>query len=261
MCKGGTVICHGDMIPSRKKGRIRVSCAFLPFFHIASIFPICYNAFTMKIEMVNENQIRCTITASELIERHLKPSELAFGTENAKLLFRDMMAQAQEEFGFEVENTPLMIEAVPASPNSVVLYITKITSPEGMEDRMPRFASSLSSAYPGPKPLDTVDDMDHSTLKNVKIYVFSDLDVVIRVAHVLKGLYNGTNSLYKEEDSGDYLLVITRDPNHSTDFLKICHMLTEYGVQNGSTGASLAYLEEHCKCIINAHALQTLSEL
>ena len=45
----------------------------------------------MKIEKVNDNQIRCTLTKEDLADRQLKLSELAYGTEKAKVLFRAMM--------------------------------------------------------------------------------------------------------------------------------------------------------------------------
>ena len=48
----------------------------------------------MKIEKINENQIRCTLTKSDLEERHIRLSELAYGSAKAKDLFRDMMQQA-----------------------------------------------------------------------------------------------------------------------------------------------------------------------
>ena len=67
----------------------------------------------MKIEKVNDHQIRCTLTREDLADRELKLSELAYGTEKAKDLFRDMMQQASFEFGFEAEDIPLMIEAIP----------------------------------------------------------------------------------------------------------------------------------------------------
>ena len=72
----------------------------------------------MKIEKVNDNQIRCTLTKEDLADRQLKLSELAYGTEKAKVLFRDMMQQAAYEFGFEAEDIPLMIEAIPVSANT-----------------------------------------------------------------------------------------------------------------------------------------------
>ena len=84
----------------------------------------------MKIEKINDNQIRCTLTHADLAERQLHLSELAYGTEKAKSLFHDMMQQAAFEFGFEADDIPLMIEAIPASSDSIVLIITKVEDPE-----------------------------------------------------------------------------------------------------------------------------------
>ena len=79
----------------------------------------------MKIEKLSDNQIRCTLTRADLAERQLQLSELAYGTEKARSLFHDMMQQAAQEFGFEAENMPLMIEAIPSSSDSIVLIILK----------------------------------------------------------------------------------------------------------------------------------------
>lgn len=45
----------------------------------------------MKIERLNENQIRCTLSKEDLVNREIKLSELAYGSDKAKRLFRDMM--------------------------------------------------------------------------------------------------------------------------------------------------------------------------
>ena len=99
----------------------------------------------MKIEKLNENQIRCTLTHADLAARHLKLSELAYGTEKAKSLFRDMMQQASFDFGFEAENIPLMIEAIPSSADSIVLIITKVEDPEELDTRFSKFTPADNS--------------------------------------------------------------------------------------------------------------------
>lgn len=96
----------------------------------------------MKIEKINDNQIRCTLTHADLAERQLHLSELAYGTEKAKSLFHDMMQQAAFEFGFEADDIPLMIEAIPASSDSIVLIITKVEDPEELDTRFSKFAPS-----------------------------------------------------------------------------------------------------------------------
>ena len=58
----------------------------------------------MKIEKLNDHQIRCTLTSEDLATRNIKLSELAYGSEKAKALFRDMMQQAAIDFGFEADD-------------------------------------------------------------------------------------------------------------------------------------------------------------
>ena len=94
----------------------------------------------MKIEKINENQIRCTLTKDDLAERQIKLSELAYGTEKVKTLFRDMMQQAAYEFGFEAEDIPLMIEAIPLSADTIILVVTKVEYPEELDTRFSKFS-------------------------------------------------------------------------------------------------------------------------
>lgn len=98
----------------------------------------------MKIERLNENQIRCTLNKSDLASRQLKINELAYGSDKAKELFRDMMQQASYELGFEAEDTPLMIEAIPVSSECIVLTVTKVDNPEELDTRFSRFSPSDS---------------------------------------------------------------------------------------------------------------------
>lgn len=96
----------------------------------------------MKIEKVNDNQIRCTLTKGDLADRQLKLSELAYGNEKSKELFREMMQQAAYEFGFEADNIPLMIEAIPLSTESIILIITKVEAPEELDTRFSQFSAA-----------------------------------------------------------------------------------------------------------------------
>lgn len=96
----------------------------------------------MKIERLSENSIRCTLNRADLDSRELKISELAYGTEKAKSLFKDMIAQASFECGFEADDIPLMIEAIPVSPDCIILVITKVEDPEELDTRF------LSSHHP-----------------------------------------------------------------------------------------------------------------
>lgn len=114
----------------------------------------------MKIERLSENQIRCTLNKSDLASRQLKISELAYGSEKARELFRDMMQQASYELGFEAENIPLMIEAIPVSAECIVLIITKVDNPEELDTRFSRFS-------PSDRDFDD-DDFDYNSFPDIE---------------------------------------------------------------------------------------------
>lgn len=106
--------------------------------------------FRMRIEKVNDNQIRCTLTKEDLASRKLKISELSYGSDKAKSLFRDMMQQASFQFGFEAEDIPLMIEAIPVSAECIELIITKVEDPDELDTRFSKFAPSVNESASSP---------------------------------------------------------------------------------------------------------------
>ena len=253
----------------------------------------------MKIEKISENQIRCTLTKEDLAERQIKLSELAYGTEKVKSLFRDMMQQASYEFGFDAEDLPLMIEAIPLSADSIILIITKVEYPEELDTRFSKFSEAdpedLEDSNYGnkqdsvPERADDILDLFRrvqeqckkqkkdeftplaETLKGEKLpevvvdisklFVFTDLDQITRIARVLKGFYNEKNGLYKNESTHKYYLVVTKGAQSPEDFNKVCNILSEYALQQTHTMAAEAFLQEHYRVILSENALQALAEL
>ncbi len=57
-----------------------------------------------------------------------------------------MMQQANIQFGFEADNIPLMIEAIPVNAESIILIITKVEDPEELDTRFSKFAPFKESA-------------------------------------------------------------------------------------------------------------------
>ena len=252
----------------------------------------------MKIEKVNENQIRCTLTREDLADRELKISELAYGTEKAKNLFRDMMQQASYECGFEAEDIPLMIEAIPLNSECIVLIITKVEDPEELDTRFSKFAPSVhddedleeivseiaegaddvldlfkklhenrkantgepAPSLPAKQSVSQKTEAESSDISNLtRIFVFDSLRSLLKLSGMLTGNYNGVNSLYKDESEGLYLLVISGSGHSPREFNRICNILSEYGSVRKSLPASRSYLEEHFSPVIAEHALQSLA--
>ena len=232
----------------------------------------------MKIEKINDNQIRCTLTHADLAERKLQLSELAYGTEKAKSLFHDMMQQAAFEFGFEADNMPLMIEAIPTSADSIVLIITKVEDPEEIDARFSKFAPALGQEVNKLEGADTLRNLFEKVKEKMsskppeappapkaksplRLFSFATMDDVMLAVQFLSQVYSGSNTLYKDHAADMYILAMTQSNHSDKDYSRICNMLTEYGTLENASGIALAFLEEHCETLISGNAVQTLSAL
>lgn len=248
----------------------------------------------MKIEKLNDNQIRCTLTREDLASHEINLLELAYGSDKAKSLFREMMQQAAFEFGFEANDIPIMIEAIPISSDSIILIITKVEDPEELDTRFSKFApdidktSDSTSSFSSLK-LEGADDI-LNLLKKVKeiqktssqkstadtekkaaspeetasadvtrLYCFGTLDDVITVAGILGSSYRGRNSLYKHPENGMYCLLINSSGCTPEEFNRICNTISEYAGHGKFTVGTEAFLAEHGTCIVSENALQQLA--
>ena len=247
----------------------------------------------MKIEKINENQIRCTLTREDLESHQVNLKELAYGSEKAKKLFRDMMQQAQIQFGFEADNIPLMIEAIPVNLDSVILIVTKVEDPEELDTRFSKFSPYKDNAQADPLQLDGADNIidifqkiceakmkgttrkqanqketseksaascETPTVDLIRLFSFYHLDDVIAAAHGLNGFFTGKNTLYKDSSDGRYQLVLHQSEYSPEEFNKVCNILSEYGSGRAFSAAGEAHLKEHGE-LISSSALQQLTQL
>lgn len=244
----------------------------------------------MKIEKINENKIRCILTRDDLEVRHIKLSEIAYGSEKARSLFRDMMEQASSQFGFEADNIPLMIEAIPMPNECIILDITKVSDPEELDTRFSRFSQSSGDVMGdnsreflpdgADEVLDLFQKLLEHRLKNTpketreeqaatiaseldmrKLYRFQRLESVMEASHILQGIYHGENRLYKNPDNAQYYLVITKSDHTPEEFNKVCNILSEYGTSSKYTASNEAYMNEHYTLLLGNQAIRDLAQL
>lgn len=282
----------------------------------------------MRIERLNENQIRCTLDKEDLEQRQLVLSELARGSEKAKELLQDLILQASSELGFEVENTPLMIEAIPIANDCLVLVVTKVDDPEVLNSRLSYLSSLLGlmkdDTYESPffddeddddvfdsifpendKDTDTLslpdlsagDGQDTETgidpgldplglltpftqalaqarkksLKKqpdqpegkdlTRLFIFHDLDQIIRLSAFITPFYTGESDLYKDSAISEYYLFLRHKDYSREELNRACMIASEYGLRTPIPYAAPAYCREHCQLLFRGDALETLNQL
>ena len=253
----------------------------------------------MRIERINENSIRCTLTSFDLSVRNLNLRELTYGSDKARKLFDEMMTRASDEVGFNAENTPIMIEAIPMTGNAIQIVITKVEDPEELDTRFSKFSQSRQAAMQNNEWLrkltnELLEGADGilqklresglisdaqaaqisqgrsasgkaqapaASTEDHRIFAFDDLDKVIAASKAIAS-FDTDSKLYKKE-GGDsyYVLVLKMQPDKSKDFLKACNMIAEYGRKLRSGAASLAYYDEHYRTVVAEQAVQKLGRI
>ena len=250
----------------------------------------------MRIERINENSIRCTLTSFDLSVRNLNLRELAYGSEKARKLFDEMMTKAGAEVGFHADNTPIMIEAIPMSSDSIQLIISKVSDPEELDTRFSRFTqgragkkeaedwiSRLTSALlegagalasqqdktdtgenaAAPSSGSAADDAQKPAAEDTsefRAFAFDDLDMVIAASKAVSS-FEGSSILYKSPRDRQYVLLIRSEGTTTEDFSKACNIVAEYGRMLRIVINTPTYYDEHYSIICAGDAIRSLAQI
>lgn len=233
----------------------------------------------MKIEKINNNQIRCILSKKDLEKRNIKINELAYGTTKVRELFNDMMQKAYIELGFVANNIPLIIEAIPIEKGDIILNISKVDDPEELDSRFSRFSplkshendfaeikapafSSMSVLH----KLNALDDAKKeetadfpSSFYYTAYFSFDELKPIIQVAKLINPIFVGQSSLLKLDDN--YILMLQRQNMDKPTFNNTCNTIADFGKQIKPSFFERLYYSKHAKPLIESDAIMQLSSL
>jgi adapter protein MecA 1/2 len=211
----------------------------------------------MKIEKISDSQVKFVLNKNDLVERDIKITELSYRSEKTQDLFREMMEQASVECGFEAENTPLMIEAIPVTLDSIMIIVTKVSSHEDVESKfnlLPR--AKDNGKFKKRAMLDTKENKAEKP--GIYIYSFKNMDDVMNLCTRIVPVFGGDSSMYKYND--EYFIVLENcSPGEiSSDFEAL---LNEYGQKHISGVINKYHLAEHGEVIVGISAVQILASI
>ncbi len=212
----------------------------------------------LKIEKINESQIKLILTQADLSERDIKLEDLTMPSEKTQALFHDIMEKALEEYDFISENTPLMVEAVPVGLDGIMIIVTKIDTKNSEVLGTKMFSQQKDLRRFRRKSLMFQEgEMDKNS--DILIYSFSKLDDIIDFSLRIADTYHDASSLYKLHDRYFIVLQMKQDGDENkAEELEM--ILGEYGQKHISTQLSKYYLLEHGETIIENKAITILSK-
>jgi len=209
---------------------------------------------------------------------------------NLPPLYADIREKILDKVDFDVENMPLMVEAIPMSADSIMLIVTRVEDPDELDTRFSRFSPAAEDDWEDSEilselasgllegaaflkealhskdnsPATTKEDSETTSAASASIqpsarlFVFQTLDQAAAAAAAVNGIILVDSTLYKDPVKGQYYLCIHCGKNEDA-FRRTCNTLSEYGALRNSPAGVLAYCEEHCETIIARRALDKLS--
>jgi len=237
----------------------------------------------MKIEKINDNQIKCTLPRSDLASHQLRLSEIAYGTEKANNLFRDMMDQASLEFGLEFSDFPVAIEAIPVSMDCIILMITKLEEPEEVDTDVTGlsvlkelaakdFSDDLPFTDDYPEELSAgsgllqlesllTDVHRKKDTGNDCLLSFSSLETVMQFARQIDHVSFEESSLYKSSDGSSYYLYLALSSRNPGDYAYVSTIALEFGSSESASPSRVACIREHCELLLHKNAVPRLASV
>lgn len=220
----------------------------------------------MNIEKLNDNQIKATLYQSDLDKWNIRISDLASGSPQAKEVLKEMIIKASEDLDFHIDNVPLVVEAVPVSPDKLVLVVTKVESPDALLEKVPLINNLLNldieideDELPGEH--DKKEKTQEEVHCDCRLYYFDELEDVCKMASCIRRFYKGSSSMYKDSDTGEFYLILEREGQDPKAFDEACSVASEYGHHMKATNYTKAFFDEHFRCIFAEDALKMLDSL
>lgn len=212
----------------------------------------------MKVEKINENKIKITLTFEELEGREISIKDLEKDTSIAKNLFLDLIEESNLEDDFIIDDSQLFIEACYDNNNLFIVTITKI-------DNIPEL-KKYAALETKPKKSYTKKNVNNNIIKqNYKvdsnIYSFSSLDLILELCNILKKekMFCGKNSLYKYNNT--YFLIFSPSTIKNPKFLKTFVPISEFCTDYYSQDIFSTSIKEKSQLIFINNALQQLIKI
>ena len=213
----------------------------------------------MKIEKINDNQFRCTMTMGELLQRHLTISKLSQSPPDASRLVRELIDRSVDEVGFVPNEYPVMVEAVKNPDGDMVFTVTKINSPDELPPGFQAQSEVLRTLQGFAKAIHyQQEEIKTRQPRPLGVFAFYGKDSLImppRLSHLAPGI---NSSLYYFREQNMYYLVLTASPKNGELFNRVCLLLSEYGRRVPSTSASKSYYAEYGETVYPSHAIEIL---
>lgn len=194
----------------------------------------------MKIEKLNDDKIKITLSVDDLAERNIDIQSFIYNSPESQDMFWDMMQEAEQKYGFNVDESMIYVEASSAGAGIFTLTVTKTTGSLNLPASKSK--TKLKKGNFKLKRKVTSIQLENS------IYIFSSFDDICEFCNAVDCSKIQNNSLYKLNEQ--YYLKVSNMPFNS---------ILEFATLDNSPELTFARIQEYGSIISEEEALQKIS--
>lgn len=197
----------------------------------------------MRVERLGHDKVRIFLTFDDLMERGIEKDDIWQDIPKVHELFNDMMEQAYNQVGFEIDG-PVAVEVFALPAQGMVVIVTR-----GNKDRYAHLEDDLAEEEDVYEMQVTLEENDWI------LYRFQDFeDLVSALRHGDELLQEG-GKVYAYDNQ--YYLYLTEEEIDESCYHDLISVLSEYGEASTATPY---WLEEYGKLIMDGNAVQIIHQ-
>lgn len=200
----------------------------------------------MRVERLGQDKIRIFLTFDDLLERGIEKEDMWRDIPKVHELFNEMMEQAYDEVGFEI-NGPVAVEVFALPAQGMVVIVTR-----GHRD------SHAEETEEELEPLEEQEEMYEMevTLEETDwlVYRFADFEHLVTALHQVRNIGYDGGSVYAYQSG--YYFYIPGDDVPEDVLQRVVAVLSEYGDASTVTPFVLA---EYATAVVEQSAVLTLT--
>ncbi|MCD8180395.1 MAG: adaptor protein MecA [Firmicutes bacterium] len=186
----------------------------------------------MRIEKLNSDKIKVTLTSADLINLNIDVEQLAPDSKELHTFLFHIMETIREETGFNPYSGQIVVEAMP-SRDGIIIIVSRLKSSPAKE----RINKSAAVRVKKKTPAGT------------EIFYFESFDDMCAAITETDECSLAAGSLYKLNNT--YCFTIKNEPKH----MKCIHTMNEFSAKKSAYPLQTAYIKEHGKLIAKGDEL------
>lgn len=225
----------------------------------------------MEFSREGNHIIRCVITEEEIEELGYTIDDIISNGVRTQEFMNRIFDMAEQELDTKLDMGVKSVRADIMPDHTISLTFSEHPGTEGMMEHIKDIVNGLLNTIPKQKwdEIKAIKDNDKqsqkddttasSALKIIVLFVFEDLDILIRYAKQVRMQVMPFNQLYKFD--GAYFLMIDMTDCEEEEVKRLSALTDEYATDIFVGSEKRAFIYEHGNVILNERAIEQLREI